>query len=52
MNTTMQPLVEVFCQNPYCGFWLKRGKRCLVGRISERGELRCPSCRRVMLFEV
>ena len=48
------PLVEVFCKNPACS--PVRGKRVggrvLVGRISARAELRCPSCRQVALYEV
>ncbi len=46
------PLVEVYCQNALCPFFLKRGKRQLAGRISECAELRCPSCRDVARYDV
>lgn len=45
------PLVEVFCRWGLCPFYLRKGKRALVGRISGRAELRCPSCRKVATYD-
>lgn len=46
------PLVTVYCQNPLCPYLMKKGRKWIVGRISERGELRCSSCRQVAMYEV
>lgn len=45
-------LVQVFCRNPFCPFYMNKGKRALVGRISDRAELKCHSCRQVDTYEV
>jgi hypothetical protein len=53
VNTVVRGiLVVVLCKNPLCPYFLKKGKRQIVGRISERGELRCQSCRQIDLYEV
>ena len=47
-----RPLVEVRCDNRLCSFYVRKGHRALVGRISDRAELRCPSCKQVAIYEV
>lgn len=44
-------LVDVYCRNQFCREVMKNGRRALVGRISGKAELRCPSCRQVALYE-
>lgn len=46
------PLVTVYCRNALCPYYIKGGRRRVVGRISERAELRCFTCREVALYEV
>lgn len=52
MSTAVGELVEVFCSNRFCGFYMKKGRRVLVGRISARAELRCPNCKHVEMYDV
>ena len=52
MQVRARTLVQVFCRNSLCPFYVNKGKRALVGRISDRAELKCHSCRQVATYEV
>ncbi len=52
MQVRARTLVPVYCRNPLCPFLLRKGHRVLVGRISDRAELKCHSCRQVATYEV
>ncbi len=52
MTSATLTFMAVYCVNAFCPYALKKGKPIIVGKITEAGELRCPSCRQVVVYHV